>query len=96
MWFEVFRNVVNWLIAASGLFMWVIFIPQYRLLLKVKDSKSISFATNGMSWVLQALIVIQAMIYRNWSLLFVTGVSLFCLSILCVMILYYRKFPGGK
>lgn len=89
-------QVFDWLVATAGLFTWMLFLPQIKLLIKVKDSRSISLGMTWGSWGLQILILIQSLLHQNWSLTFTMSISVFFLSITNGCIHYYRKYPGGK
>ncbi|MCA9358047.1 hypothetical protein KC902_02175 [Candidatus Kaiserbacteria bacterium] len=89
-------QVVDWLVATAELFTWLLFLPQIRLLIKVKDSKSISLGMTWGSWILQVLILTQSILHQTWTLAFTMGMSVFFLSITIVCIHYYRIHPGGK
>jgi len=89
-------EIVNWLVVTGGLFTWVLFIPQIRLLLKTKRSDSISLGMTWGSFALQALILLQSLLLQNWFLSFTMGTSVTFLTITNVLIHYYRKYPGGK
>jgi uncharacterized protein with PQ loop repeat len=88
--------VIDWLVATAGLFTWILFFPQIRLLLKVKDSRSISLGMTWGSWILQTLILVQSILHHNWSLALTMGVSVVCLTVTNAIIHYYRKYPGGR
>ena len=89
-------QATDWLVATAGLFTWLLFLPQIKLLIKVKDSKSISLAMTWGSWVLQIFILTQSVLHQNWTLAFTMGISVSFLSITIGCIHYYRKYPGGK
>lgn len=89
-------EVINWFVGISGLFTWILFVPQIRLLLKVKRSDSISLGMTWGSFALQALILIQSLLIQNWYLSFTMGISVLCLLITNIFIHYYRKYPGGR
>ena len=89
-------TLLNWLVGISGLFTWVLFVPQIRLILRLKREDTISLGMTWGSWVLQALILAQSLFLQNWSLSFTMAVSVFFLTITNVLIHYYRKYPGGR
>lgn len=88
--------VVDWLVASSGLVSWALFYPQGKLLVKRKNSDSLSLASAWGSWVLQLLILIQAWLRENWALVFTMAMSVVCLGVVIFLIHYYRYYPGGK
>lgn len=88
--------VVDFLVALSGLIVWIVFIPQLKLLYTVKESKSNSIWTSALTFLLQFLILIQADLNKNWTLAFTSSVSVFFVGVTLIFILYYRKFPGGR
>ena len=90
------KLIMDSLVVLSGFVIWLLFIPQIKLLISVKESKSNSLWASGLSWGLQVLILFQAILYANWSLVFAMGASVFFLTILILVILYYRRFPGGR
>jgi hypothetical protein len=94
--FSSLKFTIDLLVVMSGFATWIIFIPQIRLLLSVKDSKSISLWTTGLSWGLQVLILLQALLNYNWPLVFTMGVGIFFLTVVILIILYYRQYPGGR
>ncbi len=89
-------QVIDWLVATAGLFTWILFFPQIKLLIKIKDSRSISLGMTWGSWVLQSLILTQSVLHQNWSLALTMGISVLCLTVTNVIIHYYRKYPGGR
>lgn len=88
--------LINYLVAASGFIVWILFVPQILLLHRTKDSISISLWSLWISWALQILIVIQGALLANWSFVFATSVSITGVSIEIAMVYYYRSFPGGR
>jgi hypothetical protein len=90
------KVAVDWLVGLSGFFVWILFIPQIKLLLEVKESRSNSIWASVLSGGLQMLILLQALLNSNWALFFTTTVSVVFVAIVLVIILYYRKFPGGR
>ncbi len=91
-----FIEVIDWLVGISGLFTWLLFVPQIKLLLTVKDSQSISLLMIWGSWILQVLVLIQSILHETWSLAFTMGVSVLFLTITNCFVWYYRRFPGGS
>ena len=92
---QLLKDVVDVLVWISGFVTWFVFIPQLKLLYKVKESKSISSLTMWMSWSIQVVILSQALLAGNTSLIFTMLVSVFFISIVIVFVHYYRAFPGG-
>lgn len=93
---EFFKSAVDALVALSGFVSWTIFLPQIRLLLRVKKSDNLSFGTVWGSLALQSLIITQSLLKGNWPLAFMISVNATALGCLIFLIYYYRKFPGGK
>lgn len=93
---ETFSQVIAWLVVGTGFFGWLVFIPQIRLLLKVKESRSISLGLSWGTFGMQAIILMHAILQKDWHLTFAVGTSLTCLAIMLSLIHYYRKWPGGK
>ncbi len=93
---QLLKDVVDVLVWISGFVTWFVFIPQLKLLYKVKESKSISSLTMWMSWSIQVVILSQALLAGNTSLIFTMLVSVFFISIVIVFVHYYRAFPGGR
>lgn len=89
-------GAIDWLIGMAGLLTWILFLPQIRLLISVKDSKSISLGMTWGSWVLQVLILTQSVLHQNWTLTFTIGMSVLFLTITNALIHYYRFYPGGR
>jgi len=89
-------QAIDWLVGVSGLFTWLLFLPQIKLLISLKDSKSISLGMTWGSWVIQVLILTQSILYETWTLAFTMGVSVLFLTITNGCIHYYRTFPGGR
>ena len=93
---DTLREAVAWLVAVVGLFGWIMFIPQIRLLLKAKEAKSISLGLIWGSFVAQSIIALHAVLQRDWHLTFAIATSLTCLAITLFLIYYYRRYPGGR
>ncbi|TSC68847.1 MAG: hypothetical protein G01um101456_457 [Parcubacteria group bacterium Gr01-1014_56] len=93
---DAIKQTVDLLVWFNGFVVWIVFIPQMKLLFSVKDSKSISLWTASLSWFLQVIILLQAFLYENWPLVFSMGISLLFLTLLIGIIYYYRRFPGGR
>ena len=94
---DTFREIVAWLVAMIGFVSWIIFLPQIRLLIKVKTADSISLLLIWGSIVMQTTILLHILIQEviDWKLSIVFFTSVVCLSILLVLIYYYRRWPGG-
>lgn len=93
---EVFGQVIAWLVVGVGLFGWLVFLPQIRLLLRVKEANSISLGLVWGSFGMQAIILVHAILQKDWHLTFAVGTSLACLAFTLFLIYYYRKWPGGR
>ena len=92
----IITQTIDWLVGISGLFAWMLFLPQIKLLIDVKKSESISLAMTWGSWIVQTLILIQSILNETWTLVFTMGVSMLFLTITNACIHYYRIFPGGR
>lgn len=84
------ETIVDALVFLAGFVAWAVYLPQIRLLLKVKKSDTISLGLVGGSWVLQTLLFLQSIIKENWSLTFMMGLSLLALSCVIWLVSYYR------
>lgn len=93
---EAFESVINWLVLISGFFIWLLFVPQIRLLLKHKEAQTNSLALLWGSFVIQVLVLIQVALQANWQLAFVQAVSISGVTITVCLVHYYRRFPGGR
>lgn len=93
---DTIGEFVAWLVIATGFVGWAVFIPQIRLLLKVKESRSISLGMAWGSFGLQATILTHALLKSDWPLVFSIGTSILFLSYLLCLIHYYRWLPGGR
>lgn len=93
---EALREVVAWLVAASAFIVWLLFLPQIRIMYKVKRADSISLGTVGGSFSIQSLIFMHAILNYDYRLAFLQSTSMFFLCIVIIMIIYYRKFPEGR
>lgn len=91
-----FVETIDLLVGVLGFFTWVLFLPQIKLLIKEKSSKSISLGMTWGSWGIQVLILTQSLLHQNWSLALTMGVSVVFLTITNALIHYYRFFPGGR
>ncbi len=95
---DIFREIVAWLVAVIGFTGWIVFLPQIRLLLKVKKADSISLLLVWGSVAMQATILIHILIQEivDWKLSVVFFTSIACQIVLLTLIYYYRRWPGGK
>jgi uncharacterized protein with PQ loop repeat len=93
---EFAREVVAWLVASIGLVGWVTFLPQIRLLLKVKEAKSISLGLLWGSFAMQAIILVHVAFAGDWKLALVYITGLMCLVVILSLTYYYRRWPGGR
>jgi uncharacterized protein with PQ loop repeat len=89
-------QAIDWLVGVTGLFTWLLFVPQIKLLISIKDSKSISLGMTWGSWVIQVMILAQSILHETWTLAFTMGISVLFLTITIGCIHYYRAFPGGR
>lgn len=94
--FQTFESLVDILVVVAGLFGWLIFLPQIKLLLEVKKSESISLGLVWGSFAMQAVMFLQGILKKNWPLVLVMSTSLICLVIMLWLIYRYRRWPGGK
>lgn len=93
---ESIKEATDWLVAISGLFMPILFIPQIKLLIETKESYSLSLFTIYGSLVIQTLITLQALFRVNYQLAFVQSISISCMLVIAGTVLYYRRWPGGR
>lgn len=93
---ESIKEVTDWLVALSGLFMPILFIPQIKLLIETKESYSLSLFTIFGSLVTQTLIILQALFKVNYQLAFVQIISISCMLVIAATVVYYRRWPGGR
>ncbi len=93
---ESIKEMTDWLVGVSGLFMPILFIPQIKLLVETKESYSLSLLTIFGSLVIQTLIILQALFKVNYQLAFVQIISIGCMLVIAVTVLYYRRWPGGR
>ena len=88
--------IVDWLVFVGGLGTWLLFVPQIRVLTRVKDSRSFSFQTLYGSLALQVTILAQAALHLNGQLIFTMVMSVAGLCLTIGLTHYYRHHPGGK
>ena len=93
---ELLDQIVSWLVVGIGIFGWIVFVPQIRLLLKQKEARSISLGLIWGSFFMQAIICAHGIIEKDWSLVFAMATGLVCLSIILILIYYFRNWPGGR
>jgi uncharacterized protein with PQ loop repeat len=87
---------IDVLVGLSAFVMWALFLPQMRLLMKLKDSRSVSLASAWGSCLAQMLILTQGVFKGNWTLVASLGVSTIFFLATIFLIHYYRWFPGGR
>lgn len=93
---ETFVAIIDTLVVVAGFLIWLLFIPQIRLLLRERQSRTNSIYLTGGSFLLQSLLLTQVVLYQNWPLAFVQTMSLTGVTVMLALILYYRRFPGGR
>lgn len=93
---EALSRIIDILVVVSGFFIWILFVPQIRLLLREKESKTNSLILLCGSWAIQALILAQVALRANWPLLFIQAMSFIGVSITLYLVHYYRRYPGGR
>lgn len=93
---NVIREIVGWLVFTTGFVSWMIFIPQIKLLLKVKESKSLSKTTLWSSLTINTIILSHAILQKDWRLAFPITAGMACMIPLLILTYYYRRHPGGK
>ena len=91
-----FAKIVSILVVVVGFTSWIVFLPQIKLLLKLREATSISLGLVWGSSIMQLIMIVHAIIGKDWPLVFALSTSLMCLLIIVVLIYYYRKFPGGR
>ena len=95
---NLFREVIAWLVAASGIMCWIVFVPQVRLLIKIKKSDSISTGMLWGSFGIQMLIMIHLAMQSpiDWRFLSSYIMSFIGLLVVMYFVYYYRRWPGGR
>ena len=93
---DLFQSIVSWLVASASLVVWALFLPQIRLLHKVKEARSLSLMTIYGSFTIQSLIFLHALLGNDYKLAFLQSTSMLFLGIVIFMIHYYRMYPGGR
>ena len=91
-----FREIVAWLVFATGFVSWTIFVPQIRLLFKVKRSESLSIGMIWISITMNTIILLHAVLQKDWRLAFTIAVGMSCIIPMLTLAYYYRRYPGGK
>ena len=90
------EQVIGWLIVGASFCVWMLFLPQIKLLYEVKKAESLSLVTVYGSLGIQTLIFLQAILKFNYQLAFLQSMSMTSLVVVIVMVHYYRKVPGGR
>ncbi len=95
---EIFREVIAWLVAGIGVVGWTIFLPQIKLLIRVKTADSISLLLIWGSFAMQVIVLIHILIQEeiDWKLSIIYFTSIACHTVILALIYYYRRWPGGK
>src|SRR3989338_8633925 len=93
---DIFKEIINWLVVGTGLFGWLVFLPQIRLFLKVKESRSNSLGLLWGSVVIQVIILFHVILENDWQLTFAYVINLFFVGLLLFLTYYYRWWPGGR
>lgn len=93
---ELFESVVGWMVAMVSFVIWALFLPQIKLLYRVKDSQSLSLLTVYGSLAVQTLIFTRALLKSDFKLALLQSTSMFFLGIIICMAHYYRRYPGGR
>ena len=95
---DILREVVAWLVVAIGFAGWIVFLPQIRLLLKIKKADSISLLLIWGSFAMQMIILIHILLQSiiDWRLSVIYFTSLACHIVILFLIYYYRRWPGGR
>jgi uncharacterized membrane protein len=91
-----FLHIIDSLVFISGFFIWVLVLPQILLILKKKQAQTNSLFLTVGSLVFQLLLLTQAVLWINWPSAFVMGTSVVGNAIVTVLILYFRRYPGGR
>lgn len=95
---DIFREVVAWIVVAIAFLGWISYLPQIKLLLKVKESKSVSL---GLMWSgvgMQGMVLIHLLLQPkiDGKLVWVYITNLVCMFVVLYLIYRYRRWPGGK
>ncbi len=93
---ETFASIIDTLVLVSGFLIWILFVPQIRLLLKEKQSRTNSLFLQWGSLLIQICLLIQVILRSNYQLAFVQAVSIVGVTITLILIHYYRRYPGGR
>lgn len=95
---DIFREIMAWLVATIGLVGWTVFIPQIRLLIKIKKADSISLLLIWGSFAMQSTILTHILIQEiiDWKLSTVFFTSIACQFVILILIYHYRRWPGDK
>lgn len=93
---ETFAAFIDTLVLVSGFLIWILFVPQIRLLLKEKQSRTNSLFLQWGSLLIQICLLIQVILRSNYQLAFVQAVSILGVATTIVLIHYYRRYPGGR
>jgi len=95
---EIFREIVGLLVIIIGPLGAVVFLPQIRVLYKVKKAESFSLLTLWVSFVMQAVILVHVLIQPviDWRLSVTYFTAIACFIVFLVFIYYYRRWPGGR
>ena len=91
-----FEEFVSGLVILVGLVGWVVFIPQIRLLTKIKDSRSISLGMIWGSLLMQIILFTNSFLRKDWPMAFTMLTSLSFLFFTICLVHYYRRWPGGQ
>jgi hypothetical protein len=70
------------------------FLPQYRLLWKIKDSRSISTGLYWISLGLQVVLFTDSILHGNREMIFAFSTSILAIVYLLILVYYYR--PRGR
>jgi uncharacterized protein with PQ loop repeat len=87
---ETLIHIVDFAVFGASLLVWTVFIPQIRLLYRIKKSEGLSLATVWGSLTVQSLIWFQSLLKQNWPVLVVMTTSVICLIIILVLAYRYR------
>ncbi len=95
---ELVREIVGLLVIAIGLVEWVVFLPQIRVLYKVKKAEEFSLLTLWASLVMQAIILTHILLQPtvDWKISITYFTGIICFVVFLALVHYYRCWPGGR
>lgn len=90
------KLVFDGTVLVIGLFAWLIYIPQIKLLVKKKRSDSLSIEIVWGALFIQSMLFIQQVLRHNWPAAIAAVVMASCVVTVLFLVYHYRRWPGGK